>query len=74
MPYRTNRDLPAPVQHVLPRHAQDIYRQAFNNAWKYHGAESDRDARCHRIAWAAVKRWYHKEGSVWVANDAALAR
>ena len=28
MPYRTNGDLPPPVQHVLPAHAQDIYRQA----------------------------------------------
>ncbi|HEY7609304.1 MAG TPA: ChaB family protein [Alphaproteobacteria bacterium] len=69
MPYRTNDDLPLPVQHVLPVHAQDIYRQAFNNAWDhFRGVESERDARCHRIAWAAVKRSYHKEGGVWVAN------
>ena len=32
MPYRTNHDLPPPVRHVLPAHAQDIYRAAFNNA------------------------------------------
>ena len=73
MPYRTNRDLPMPVQHVLPEHAQDIYRQAFNNAWThFRGAEADRhggrEGRCHRIAWAAVKRWYHKDDGNWVAN------
>ncbi|MCW5774690.1 MAG: ChaB family protein [Rhodospirillaceae bacterium] len=67
MPYRTNDDLPPPVRHVLPAHAQDIYRQAFNNAWaRYAGAETEREPHCHRIAWGAVKRWYRKEGGVWV--------
>ena len=60
--------LPPPVQHALPAHAQDIYRQAFNNAWKgFRGPDSQRESRCHRIAWAAVKRWYRKDGAVWVA-------
>ena len=68
MPYRTNRELPPPVRHVLPEHAQDIYRAAFNGAWQRHGDEPERDARCHRIAWGAVKRRYRKEGGVWVAN------
>ena len=71
MPYRANGDLPPPVQHVLPAHAQDIYRQAFNNAWKrFQGPDEEREAHCHRIAWAAVKRWYRKDGAVWVANGA----
>jgi len=26
MPYKTNADLPTSVTHVLPDHAQDIYR------------------------------------------------
>jgi cation transport regulator len=74
MPYRTNHDLPPPVQHVLPGHAQDTYREAFNNAWKYfHGDESEREARCHRIAWAAVKRAYRKVGTVWVPNAVGAA-
>jgi cation transport regulator len=30
MPYKTNKDLPENVTHVLPAHAQDIYREAFN--------------------------------------------
>ena len=32
MPYRSNEDLPMPVQAHLPPHAQDIYREAFNHA------------------------------------------
>ena len=36
MPYRANRDLPAPVQAHLPPHAQDIYREALNHAFAAH--------------------------------------
>lgn len=32
MPYRSNEDLPAPVRHSLPAHAQDIYHEAFNHS------------------------------------------
>ncbi|MGD0433406.1 MAG: ChaB family protein, partial [Acetobacteraceae bacterium] len=31
MPYRMNEDLPPSVRDHLPPHAQDIYREAFNN-------------------------------------------
>jgi cation transport regulator len=69
MPYSTNEDLPASVRRSLLAHAQDIYRQAFNNAWThFRGAEAEREGRCHRIAWAAVKRWYHKDDDNWIAN------
>lgn len=33
MPYKTKSDLPESVKHVLPSHAQDIYKEAFNSAW-----------------------------------------
>jgi len=33
MPYPSNSDLPESVQNVLPKHAQDIYREAYNSAW-----------------------------------------
>ncbi len=33
MPYRTNQELPDSVKNSLPSHAQDIYREAFDNAW-----------------------------------------
>ena len=71
MPYSANIDLPPPVQHVLPPHAQDIYRHTFNGAWTcFRGAERERETHCHRIAWAAVKHRYRKVGAVWVANRA----
>jgi len=32
MPYQSNKDLPKGAQHVLPPHAQDIYREAYKTA------------------------------------------
>jgi cation transport regulator len=70
MPYATNEDLPAPVRRVLPRHAQDIYRAAFNDAFARYGAE--REAVAHRIAWSAVKRRYiQRTAGFWIARGAA---
>ncbi|HVZ06886.1 ChaB family protein [Rhodopila sp.] len=69
MPYRSVEDLPDPVRLHLPRHAQDIYLAAFNNAWRQHADDPDGEAIVHRIAWGAVKRHYHKEGPVWVPNE-----
>lgn len=68
MPYATNADLPARVRKVLPHHAQDIYRAAFNNAFEHYGA--DREAIAHRVAWAAVKRRYiQRAAGFWVARE-----
>lgn len=65
MPYKTNQDLPSGVRDHLPLHAQDIYREAFNHAWtQYH--EQEDTAR--RVAWASVKKKYHKDGAMWVEN------
>ena len=33
LPYESIEDLPLPVQAHLPRHAREIYLDAFNNAW-----------------------------------------
>ncbi len=65
MPYPEIADLPAPVRHALPPHAQEIYRAAFNNAWARYAAAGD-EATAHRIAWAAVKRAYTKRDGAWV--------
>jgi cation transport regulator len=72
MPYRVNSDLPAPVRAHLPEHAQDIYREAFNHAYAAHAGEADREQRAHRIAWAAVKRSYVKDGDAWVPKEPTL--
>jgi cation transport regulator len=66
MPYATNHDLPIPVKSHLPIHAQDIYREAFNNAFAQHEGDPRQEEAAHRIAWAAVKRMYVKEKDRWV--------
>ncbi len=68
MPYATNQLLPSRVREVLPRHAQDIYRAAFNDAYERYGPK--REAIAHRIAWSAVKRRYiQRTAGFWVARE-----
>ena len=55
--YERLADLPKGVRDNLPKHAQEIYRAAFNNAWKQYDHDEE---RAHRIAWAAVKEKYEK--------------
>jgi cation transport regulator len=70
MPYDKNSELPDNVR-VLPAHAQDIYREAFNNAYEQHKDEPDREPRSHAIAWSAVERKYHKnDQGEWVEKAA----
>ena len=66
MPYAANDELPPAVADHLPPHAQDIFREAFNHAWDEYGGHEE---RCFRVAWAAVKRSYHKRGDAWVRNS-----
>jgi cation transport regulator len=56
MPYKQIADLPNSVKERLPKHAQEIFRAAFNSALEeYEGEES-----AFRVAWSAVKRDYEK--------------
>lgn len=67
MPYAALSDLP-PAIRQLPRHAQEIFRAAFNAAWQTsadRGAEAQEEI-AHRVAWAAVKKRYRKSGERWV--------
>jgi cation transport regulator len=66
MPYRSNENLPEPVRHALPPHAQSIYREAFNHAFTAHEGDPRQEEASHRIAWAAVKRRYIKSAQGWV--------
>ena len=63
MPYSNTRELP-PAVTSLPSHAKHIFMAAFNSAYKDNNEES-----AFKIAWAAVKKSYHKdaEGN-WVTN------
>jgi cation transport regulator len=69
MPYRHNDDLPAPVRHALPVHAQDIYREAFNHAFAAHENDPRQEEAAHRIAWGAVKRRYIKSAHGWTERS-----
>lgn len=67
MPYKSVKDLPERVRENLPEHAQEIYREAFNNAWDQYAKPEDRrgdasrEETAHKVAWAAVKKVYEKE-------------
>ena len=66
MPYHSKKDLPDSVRQVLPEHAQEIYKEAFNSAWDQYKHSEDRrgdasrEETAHKVAWAAVKHDYQK--------------
>ena len=60
MPYQNNQDLPSSVRDHLPKHAQDIFREAFNHAFEEYGHD---ESRAFRVAWGAVEKQYHKTAS-----------
>jgi cation transport regulator len=66
VPYSKLTDLPDSVRNNLPKHAQEIYKEAYNSAEEQYGEES----RAHRVAWSAVEQKYEKndEGN-WVSRD-----
>jgi cation transport regulator len=66
MPYRSSQDLPPPVRHHLPPHAQDIYREAFNHAFASHSGDPRQEEIAHRTAWAAVKQSYVEVDDEWM--------
>jgi cation transport regulator len=67
MPYESVDDLPPSVAAHLPLHAREIYRAAFNSAWDDYADRGERrEEIAHRVAWAAVKRLYRRQGREWV--------
>jgi cation transport regulator len=49
----------------LPKHAHEIYKEAFNSAEEQYGEE-----RAHRVAWSAVEQKYEKnEQGNWVSKE-----
>ena len=70
MPYGSINELPGSVKDNLPKHAQDIYKEAFNSAYQEYArpsdrkGDSDREETAHRVAWSAVKKaGYSKDDS-----------
>lgn len=66
MPYSRITELPASVRDNVPKHAQEIYKEAFNSAWDQYDEPGERrggasrEETAHKVAWAAVKEKYKK--------------
>lgn len=66
MPYNSTNDLPENVTNVLPKHAQEIFVEAFNSAYDQYDTPEERrgdDSRedvARKVAWSAVKKSYEK--------------
>lgn len=66
MPYQNINELPDSVKDHLPKHAQEIYKEAFNNAFEEYKDprkirdSSSREEVAHKVAWSAVKNKYKK--------------
>lgn len=66
MPYSSISELPEGVRNVLPKHAQEIYKEAFNSAYEEYDEPSERRGNAsreevaHKVAWKAVKAKYKK--------------
>jgi cation transport regulator len=67
MPYEKLTDLPDSVRDNLPKHAQEIYQEAYNSAEEQY----DEEDRRHRVAWSVVKEKYEKDedSGEWVEKE-----
>ena len=72
MPYKSTVQLPVSVKNALPRHAQSIYKEAFNHAWQQYEDpderrnDASREEVSHRVAWSAVKDKFEKgDDDLW---------
>ncbi len=67
MPYDDITALPARVRNNLPEHAQEIFRNAHNNAYEQYKNPKKRKGNAsleeiaNRVAWSAVKKEYTKD-------------
>jgi cation transport regulator len=67
MPYSEVADLPSELRRLLPRHAQEIFLAAYNNAWvEYQDPVKRRgdigiEAVARKVAWSAVKKEFAKD-------------
>ena len=66
MPYDSIKELPESVRDNVPKHAQEIYMEAYNSAWEQYDSPEERrghasrEETAHRVAWSAVKQEYEK--------------
>jgi len=76
MPYDNVRELPESVRDNLPKHAQEIYKEAYNSAWDQYDepeerrGDASREETAHKVAWSAVKKKYEKgDDGKWHPKD-----
>ena len=75
MPYDSIRALPKSVTDNLPKHAQEIYKEAYNSAYAQYKNPKDRkgsasrEETAHKVAWSAVENVYHKKDGKWGKKD-----
>ena len=52
-------------------HAQEIFLSAFNSAWQSYADRGphEQEEIAFRVAWAAVKKRYRKQGETWVPKS-----
>ncbi len=68
MPYTSINELPESVRNVLPAHAQEIYKEAFNSAYEQYDTPEERrdnasrEETAHKVAWSAVKKAGYQKG------------
>ncbi|MBA2410515.1 MAG: ChaB family protein [Gammaproteobacteria bacterium] len=71
MAYDRITQLPASIKDNLPKHAQEIYKEAFNNAWEQYSdpqkrrGDASREEVSHKVAWSAVESKYEKHDGRW---------
>jgi cation transport regulator len=71
MEYESIQDLPETLRDILPDRAQEIYLEAFQEAWDdyedWQGGEMDRHSVAHERAMVEVKKEYveDEETGVW---------
>lgn len=75
MPYDRISELPDSVRDNLPKHAQEIYKEAYNSAFEQYKDSEDREGDAsreetsHKVAWSAVKQSYRKnDKGNWVRD------
>lgn len=74
MPYKSLSELPKQVKDNIPKHAQEIYKEAFNSAWQEYkhvednNADESREEIAHKVAWSAVKKKYKKQDGKWISK------
>ena len=66
MPYDNTDQLRQSLQDKLPKHAQEIFMEAYNNAYERFSdpskirGDDTREEASNKVAWSAVKKEYEK--------------